>query len=99
MTLREVTHQLFQLSTDGRFNGQQHTEASLRDYIASRTGGDKPSAVYMEMNLPDGAWHFEVVHMPKISKGFYDYFLPANREQEQIVLRHIAADEQARGQA
>ena len=83
MTLKEVTHQLFQLSTDGRFNGQQFTEDGLRNFIASRT--QKPGRskqVIMEMNLPDGSWLAAVTRMPNIGKDFYDYFIPENRERE-----------------
>ena len=82
MTLHEVTTQLFNLSIDGFFNREKFTLQRLQDYISAMTQGEEAATVTMEIALPDGWWYFTVSKLPQFGRGFYDYTIPDNREDE-----------------
>lgn len=91
MTIKEVTHQLFNLSVAGYFNGEKFTKSRLEGYIRTMTQGDGSENLVMEIAMPDGRWFFEITRLPKVGKYFYDYFIPQNREQEKILVNLITA--------
>lgn len=76
MTLTQVANQLFDLSVAGYFNSEKFTRSqfceALKHWLLT---GD---SVIMEIALPDGHWHFEVVNY---GDG-YDYYIPETREQD-----------------
>lgn len=85
MTIHEVVNQLFNLSVDGKFNGEKMTRKQLEYIINSSFRPEVnlklQNRLVMTMKLKDGEWLFTIDRFNESPDGF-DYTIPDNRVQE-----------------
>lgn len=82
MTIREVCHQLYNLSVAGYFNREKFTETEITEVISDHFKYIPRATDYLlEISLPDGRWHMLITRYADKPDGF-DYIIPDNREEE-----------------
>lgn len=80
MTLNEVAKQLFDLSNGGHLDGKRFTKQELQEHIRRMTQDDGASITVMDIALPDGLWPCTISWLPQFGRGFYDYYIPDNKQ-------------------
>ena len=86
MTLKTVAHQIYNLSVAGYINGIKFSKSEFTTALAMWMRGT--DRYIIEVALPDGRWLVKITQYAPSADG-YDYYVPATREQEEVIRKEI----------